>query len=274
MLKIMIKYKKLKNSVRIKFNRYEREKNMNKDTRFLVELAKNANMLITDELEVKAKGNDGDLVTNFDLEIENYIIEKIKEKYPDFTIISEEFNSNINLTDNCFTIDPIDGTVNFANKIPLWGIQIACIKDGKTCSSVIFLPKLNELYYADETGAFLNGEKIQVNNLSSKKGMYDVSANNGVIGIAKMRNFNTFDRKFGAASVNFAWVACGRLSASIYRNNNVWDYIPGLYLVKQAGGKVFSEKGCHIGANNAKFLELLKKEARYIENEKIKVVTE
>lgn len=48
---------------------------MNKDTKFLIDLVKNANKLITDELEVKAKGNDGDLVTNFDLEIENYILE-------------------------------------------------------------------------------------------------------------------------------------------------------------------------------------------------------
>ena len=144
---------------------------MNKDTRFLIDLVKNANKLITDEFEVKAKGNDGDLVTNFDLEIENYMIEQIKENYPDFTIVSEEYNSDNNLTDNCFTIDPIDGTINFANRLPLWGIQVACIRNGKTCSSVIFLPKLNELYYADETGAFLNGEKIQVNNLSTKNGI-------------------------------------------------------------------------------------------------------
>ena len=244
---------------------------MNKDTKFLINLVKNANSLITDEFEVKAKGNDGDLVTNFDLEIEKYIIEQIKENYPDFTIISEEYNSDNNLTDNCFTIDPIDGTINFANKLPLWGIQIACIKNGKTCSSVIFLPKLNELYYADETGAFLNGEKIQVNNLSTKNGMYAVTAGNGIIGTAKMRKYNKNDCNF-CSCVNFAWVACGRLSACIYRKNNAWDYVPGLYLIRQAGGKIFDEKGCHIGANSTEFLELLKKEARYNENEKLEVV--
>ncbi len=247
---------------------------MNKDTEFLINLVKDANMLITDEFEVKAKGTDGDLVTNFDLEIENYIIRKIKKSYPDFSIVSEEYNSNNKLTDNCFTIDPIDGTINFANKLPLWGIQIACIKNGSTCCSVIFLPKLNELYYADETGAFLNGEKIQVNNISTKNGLYAVTGDNGIIGTAKMRKFNKHNRKLGAASVNFAWVACGRLSASIYRKNNAWDYVPGLYLIKQAGGKVLDEEGCHIGANSIEFLELLKREARYNKNEKIEVVSE
>ena len=110
---------------------------MNKDTRFLIDLVKNANKLITDEFEVKAKGNDGDLVTNFDLEIENYMIEQIKENYPDFTIVSEEYNSDNNLTENCFTIDPIDGTINFANRLPLWGIQVACIRNGKTLKNFL-----------------------------------------------------------------------------------------------------------------------------------------
>ena len=88
---------------------------MSEEIVFLIEVVKEANSLITPDFEVKAKGNDGDLVTNFDLEIENFIIEKLKEKYPNFDIVSEEYNSNKGITKNCFVIDPIDGTVNFAN---------------------------------------------------------------------------------------------------------------------------------------------------------------
>ena len=95
---------------------------MSEDLKFLIDVVKNASFLINDELEVKAKDDKGDLVTNFDYAIEKYLIEKIKEKYPDFSIISEEYNNNNELTENCFTIDPIDGTINFANGIPLWGI--------------------------------------------------------------------------------------------------------------------------------------------------------
>lgn len=62
---------------------------MSKDLEFLIELVKNASLLIDDEFEVKAKDDKGDLVTNFDYEIEKYIIDKIKQDYPDFSIISE-----------------------------------------------------------------------------------------------------------------------------------------------------------------------------------------
>lgn len=121
---------------------------MNKDLEFLIDLVKSASLLINDDFEIKAKGNNGDLVTNFDFEIEKFIIEKINKIYPDFSIVSEEYNSENDLTDNCFTIDRIDGTINFTNNIPLWGIQVACIRNKKTCAAVIYLPKINELFYA------------------------------------------------------------------------------------------------------------------------------
>ena len=134
----------------MEFIHIEMRKKMNKELKFLIDIVKEASKLITEEFEVKAKDNKGDLVTNFDFEVEQFMINEIKKAYPNFNIVSEEFNSNEGLTDNCFTIDPIDGTVNFANNIPLWGIQVACVKNGKTVAAVIYLVKLDELYYADE----------------------------------------------------------------------------------------------------------------------------
>ena len=133
---------------------------MTKDLLFLIDTVKKASEMITEDFTVKAKGKKGDLVTNFDFEIEKFIIAEINKEYKNFTIVSEEFNKDATLQDNCFTIDPIDGTINFAHNIPLWGIQVGLIREGKTCAAVIFLPKLNELYSADETGAYLNGKKI------------------------------------------------------------------------------------------------------------------
>ena len=75
---------------------------MNKELEFIIDTVKGAASLITDEFEVKAKDDKGDLITNFDLEVEQYIIDKIKENYPSFSIISEEFNTNGTVTDNCF----------------------------------------------------------------------------------------------------------------------------------------------------------------------------
>ncbi|MDO5556751.1 MAG: inositol monophosphatase [Clostridia bacterium] len=245
---------------------------MIKELEFLIDVVKNASLLINEDFEVKAKGEDGDLVTNFDFEVEKYIIERIKEKYPDFKIVSEEYNSHNELSDNCFTIDPIDGTINFAHNIPLWGIQVACIKNSKTCASVIYLPRLNELYYADENGAFLNNKKIQINNCSLTKGVYTIEGPNRLPGQAKMKQINKQCRDFYCTCLNFVWVASGRLSGTIFTQDSYWDYVPGQFIVEKAGGVIYNSNGSHIAANSKEFLELLKENASYNENEKVEVI--
>ena len=245
---------------------------MSEDLKFLIDVVKGASLLITDEFEINAKGDNGDLVTNFDFEIEKYIIEKIKQNYPEFSIVSEEYNSEKELTDNCFTVDPIDGTINFAHNIPLWGIQVACIRNKKTCAAVIYIPKMNELYYADESGAYLNNKPIKVNSLNSKKGLYSVEGPNRLPGQVKMKKINPHCRDFFCAAVNYAWVACGRLSATIFRKDSVWDYVPGQYIVEKAGGVIFNDNGVHIAANNNEFLQVIKDNASLGTDEQVIVI--
>ena len=245
---------------------------MSKDLEFLINLVKEASLLITDGMHVKAKDDKGDLVTNFDYEIEKFIIDNIKKNYPEFSIVSEEFNSENELTDNCFTIDPIDGTINFANEIPLWAIQVACIKNGKTVAAVIYLPKLNELYSADEGGAFLNGNKINVNNLDIKHGVYNVEGPDKMQGQVKMSKISRHSRNFYCAAVNFAWTACGRLSGTIFIKDTAWDYVPGQFIVEKAGGVVYNEKRAHIAANNKEFVNMLKDNAIFNPNEKVEII--
>ena len=231
---------------------------MSMELKFLIELVREASKLITDEFEVKSKDDKGDLVTNFDYEIEKYIIAKIKKHYPKFSIVSEEYNNKEGLTDNCFTIDPIDGTINFANNIPLWGIQIACIKDKKICAAVIYLPKLNELYYADENGAFLNDIPISVNKLDIKNGLYTIDGPGKQLVQNRMREISSHCRDFYCAAIDFAYVASGRLSATNFVWDTLWDYIPGQFIVEQAGGVIYNDNKMHIAANNEQFLEILK----------------
>lgn len=231
---------------------------MSKELEFLIKIVKEASLLINDDFEVEAKGDKGDLVTNFDYEIEKYIIDKIKDKYPDYSIVSEEYNSDKELSSNCFTIDPIDGTVNFANNIPLWGIQVAFIKNNYTCAAVIYLPRLDELYSADSGGSYLNGKRIHVNNLDYNNALYAIDGTRGIEIQTKMRKFSTHFRSFGSAAVNFSWVASGKLGAIVFGYNTVWDYTPGMYLVKQAGGYIYNDNNIHIAANSSEFLEILK----------------
>lgn len=242
---------------------------MSKDLEFLMELVKDASLLIDDEFEVKAKDDNGDLITNFDYEIERFIIDRIKQDYPNFSIISEEFNSNNELNDNCFTIDPLDGTINFAHNIPIWGIQVACIRDKKTCAAVIYLPKLNELYYADKNGAFLNGTPISVNNCEINKGIYTVEGPGNILGELKMKKISKQYRDFHCAAINFAYVACGRFSATNFVWDTLWDYVPGQFIVEQAGGVVYNDTKMHIAANNESFLEIMKENSSVNTDEEI-----
>ena len=245
---------------------------MSKDLDFLINLVKDASLLITNDMHVKAKDDKGDLVTNFDYEIEKYMIENIKKEYPDFAIVSEEFNSNNELTENCFTIDPIDGTINFANGIPLWAIQVACIKEGKTVAAVIYMPKFGELYSADENGAFLNGNPIHVNNLDIKHGLYNVEGPGKLLGQIKMRDLNRHSRNFYSAAVNFAWTACGKLSGASFVWHTVWDYVPGQFIVEKAGGVIYNDDKIHIAANNKELLEILKEKTYPYQNEKVEII--
>lgn len=245
---------------------------MSDELKFLIELVKDASLLINDEFEVKVKDENGDLVTNFDYEIEEYIMNKIKEKYSKFSIVSEEYNSKEGLTDNCFIIDPIDGTINFANNIPLWGIQVACIKNKKTCAAVIYLPKLNEFYYADENGAFLNDKPISVNKLDVKKGLYTIEGPGNILGEFKMKQISNSYRDFHCAAVNFAYVASGKLSATNFIFDTLWDYIPGQFIVQQAGGVIYNDTKMHIAASNEEFLQIVKNNSSVNIDEKLTLI--
>lgn len=230
---------------------------MTKELEFLINVSKTARSLITEDLEVYQKG-ENDLVTNFDLMLEKYIISQIKENFPNFDIVSEEFNTNGKLSENCFVIDPIDGTINFANKYPLWAIQLACVKGGKTCAAVIYAPKLNELFYADEGGAFLNGKKITVSNFPKEKTICAVEGGDKISRASEIIGSIPHIRSTGSSAISFAFTAAGRFGAHLFSKDSPWDFVPGIYICKMAGAKIIEKKNCHIAANSleyAKFLE-------------------
>lgn len=224
------------------------------------QLIKQAEIISQQKYEVYQKDDNGDLVTNLDREIEQYLIDQIKQNYPDFDIVSEEFNPDASVTDNCFIIDPIDGTINFANGIPLWGIQIACRKNGETVASAISLPKLKEFYYADATGAYRNDEKISIREVPIKNALYFVIDHNHLSSPEKVSNYSKNHRNFGAACVTFSFLASGRIHGVSFRIEHPWDYEPGMFLCKMAGAATKSVPGFHGAAMNQEFLDILEKE--------------
>ena len=233
---------------------------MESEIEFLKSIVKKANDITNEKFEITNKGGEYDLITNLDLKIEKFLIDEIKKNYPNFDIVSEEFNNNNQITENCFIIDPIDGTINFSNNIPLWGIQIACVKEGKTIASVISIPRINEFYYADETGAYLNDKKISVNVVPIKNTLYAIDGNNNLPSIRRVRKYSSNRRNFGGVCISTAFVACGRIHGAVYRSDKPWDYEPGLFICKMAGAAVKSINGFHAAAMNQEFLNILELE--------------
>jgi len=239
---------------------------MNKGIDFIKAIVKEAEKFITKDFTKEIKGGESDLVTNLDLEIETFLIDKLKKEYPDFDIVSEEFNNNNEVTENCFIIDPIDGTINFANNLPLWGIQIACVKNGETIASVINFPKINEFYYADKTGAYLNDNKITINEVPIKNALYSIDGSNNLPCMQRMRKYSSHRRNFGGVCVSMSFVAAGRIHGAVFRSDKLWDYEPGLFLCKQAGAKIKSINGFHAAAMNQEFLDILELETAKKQN--------
>lgn len=165
---------------------------------------------------------------------------------------------NFKILKNCFVIDPIDGTVNFANKLPIWGIQVACIVDFKVVASVIYLSILDGMYYADENGAYLNENKITIHVVPIKNTLYSIGGTNNLPIMEKVRPFSSGRRNFGAACVSMAFTSCGRLHGALFRSDKPWDYLPGLFIAEKAGAVGLDKPGFHAAAMNGEFLNILR----------------
>lgn len=201
------------------------------------------------EIEVK---NVNDLVTSKDLAVEKFLIERIQKKFPNDKFITEETNSSNVLTNERFwIIDPIDGTTNFANNIDMYSIQLALIENKEPIFSAIYNPKNKEFYYAIKNkGAFLNN--VPIKTKSNKDLIQSICTFPDFTKVTKTHKKNQlilleklFDsvakiKMIGSAAVDFSLLAKGSTDFHLIDKSNLWDYIPGYFLAKEAGA-VFDE---------------------------------
>lgn len=196
-----------------------------------------------------------DLVTDIDKQIETYITERILESFPQDRIHAEETRNDTPILDRTWTIDPIDGTVNMARGIVIYGIQCSLIENDEIVLAAIYLNLTNEMIVAAKgCGCFLNDSKIAVNDLNS--------INNAVISFGDYPHKNSSRiadwqhsaikklygniakiRMFGAACVDFAFVAAGRTDATVVITTNIWDIAPGILACREAGAIVLGLDG-------------------------------
>jgi len=204
-------------------------------------------------------------VTEYDIEIESRVTSLINLLEPSIPVKGEEMDSNLLESGEYFIIDPIDGTSNFIRDIPLYGFNLAFVKDAVPVESVIYLPNRDELFYAKQgCGSYLNEDKISVanNSLSDSYGIINIDTSKYQIDKDRFDNFKL--RSYGASCIDLSYLAAGRIDFAFELGSKKWDTFPGELLVKEAGGyvvdispdKQFSAIICH--SNQAEAESLIK----------------
>ena len=208
-----------------------------------------------EQLQVSIKG-PGDFVSQADMRAEATLREELVKARPGYAFLMEE--SGASGQDSWawrWIVDPLDGTTNFLHGIPQWAISIALEKrmpDGRSeiAAAVVYAPVVNEMFWAERgVGAFLNDRRLRV---SARRELREAVLATGIpfaatsplhrlafartLGILMPQVAGI--RRFGAASLDLAWVAAGRFDGFWELGLKPWDTAAGILLVREAGGFV------------------------------------
>jgi myo-inositol-1(or 4)-monophosphatase len=204
------------------------------------------------DLGIETKSSDSDLVTVVDKACEAAIRQIILETHPDHSILGEE-GGNVGSGEHQWIVDPLDGTVNYAHGFPFFCVSIALEIAGVRTVGVIHDPIRNEVFSAVlGAGAFLNGVPIRVSSVAALNGRallatgfpYDTQA--ALSSLEVFRKFLALGlpvRRPGAAALDLAYVACGRIEGFFEYKLNAWDCAAGILIIEEAGGQVSSFDG-------------------------------
>jgi len=189
-----------------------------------------------------------DLVTEADLASEELILTVLQNSLPGIKVLSEESFASYDSApeEPVWIIDPLDGTTNFAHNFPWFAVSIALYDRGGSRVGVIYNPIQKELFCATRAGgAWLNGRRITVSEVSSLQNAlvatgfpYDIRERSDSI-LAMLKKVLTHSqgvRRPGAATLDLAYLACGRLDAFWEVGLKPWDTAAGYLLVQEAGG--------------------------------------
>lgn len=222
-------------------------------------------------IEINQKSSSIDLVTEMDVWVENFLVDKIKTTYPGHAILTEE-GEGVEGEGTEWVIDPIDGTTNYAHGIPMFCISVGVKVDGETVIGVVYAPKLGEMYEAVKgQGAYLNGRRIRVSETKELKSAVVATGfpyDRATDPLNNVKQFNSVVlevggiRRTGSAAIDLCQVAAGRFDGFWEFKLNPWDFTAGLLLVEEAGGKTKSdkmEKGYFILVGNNEMYEELQR---------------
>ena len=206
-----------------------------------------------EKLQVSLKG-PANFVTAADKRAEETIYAELAKARPGYCFLGEEGGRRDGADkSHTWIVDPLDGTTNFLHGIPQFAISIALEREGAVVAGLVYNPASEELFLAEKgKGAFLNDQRIRV---AARKRLADSviacglpHIGRGDLALAKkelgvMQEQVAGLRRFGAAALDLAWVAAGRLDGYWERDLKPWDMAAGLCLIREAGGYVSDVTG-------------------------------
>jgi len=203
--------------------------------------------------KISNKEGINNLVTEADHKSEEMIFNVIRESFPGHYILSEETGEIIQDSNYKWIIDPIDGTVNFANSIPICCVSIGLEINGRMEMGAVYNPFINEFFFAQKGfGAMMNDNIIRVSNKKEVETSCLVTGfpytyldmPNGPLDVfSRLIRKGIPVRRLGSAAIDLCWVACGRFDGFYEHKLQAWDSAAGFLIVEEAGGKVTDLKG-------------------------------
>ncbi|MBF2064171.1 MAG: inositol monophosphatase [Calothrix sp. C42_A2020_038] len=211
------------------------------------------------------KGRPGDLVTVADKASEDVILAHFRRHLSEHAILSEESGQLGNQQNKyLWAIDPLDGTTNFAHQYPVFAVSIGLLVDGVPEVGVIYDPSRNELFRAATgLGATRNRIPIRVSETSElNKSLlvtgfaYDrrETIDNNYAEFCHFTHLTQGVRRGGAAAIDLAYVACGRVDGYWERGISAWDMAAGIAILREAGGKVTAYDGSPLKIESGRIL--------------------
>ncbi|HEY2809857.1 MAG TPA: inositol monophosphatase family protein [Rhabdochlamydiaceae bacterium] len=194
------------------------------------------------------------LVTECDHAAEESIISSILNHFPSHSILAEESGEkHTQKSDVLWIVDPLDGTVNFAHRIPFFAVSIGVAVKEELLSGVVYCPTLGELFIAEKgKGAYLNGTRLSISSTAQLLRAFiatgfpynvDINPQHCIDRYAQMQHKGVPVRRMGSAALDLAYVAAGRYDAFWELNLKPWDTSAGTLLVEEAGGTVSQYSG-------------------------------
>jgi myo-inositol-1(or 4)-monophosphatase len=201
-----------------------------------------------EHLQVSLKG-PANFVSAADHRAEEVLRAELAKARPGYGFLGEEGGRQEGADKtHCWIVDPLDGTTNFLHGIPQFAISIALEREGTVVAGLVYNPANEELFVAERgKGAFLNDQRLRV---AARRRLAEAVVACGLphLGRGDLTQFRQEFaavqekvaglRRFGAAALDLAWVAAGRLDGYWERNLSPWDMAAGILLVREAGGFV------------------------------------